>query len=307
MDEALDQYQAWLLGVRGLSLNSVKAYTSDLTKLRHWGAEQGHERVNDFQTNDLRDFLGAESRTGLAPRTMARLVVSLRRFFAHCLDQGWRNDDPAEVLDVPKVPRSLPKALTQPDILKLLRSAARAESPEEIRNLAMVELAYAGGLRVSELLSLTPQCVDLDRGVCRVHGKGSKERLVPIGLPAIDALRIYLASARPTLASRHAGRAAPRLFLNRYGRALSRQRFWQVLQDLALTAGLPPLSPHQLRHSFATHVLERGADLRVLQAMLGHAEIGTTQIYTAVDRGALRDMHARFHPRQRKVNSRGDV
>jgi integrase/recombinase XerD len=222
-------------------------------------------------------------------------LSALRAFFAHGVRSGARADDPTALLDPPKLPRSLPKALGESQIEALL-GAPDPASPLGLRDRAMFELMYACGLRVSELVNLPATAVNLRQGVLRVTGKGSKERLVPLGEEAQHWLERYLAIARPQLAGK---RALAPLFLNASGEAPTRQQFWQLVKRYAGVAGIDPakISPHGLRHSFATHLLNHGADLRALQMLLGHSSLSTTQIYTLVAREQLKQLHAKHHPR----------
>jgi len=243
----------------------------------------------------LFDYLAWRSRHGYSPRSNARLLSALRAFFAHCVRSGARGDDPTALLDPPKLPRSLPKALGESQIEALL-GAPDTSSPLGLRDRAMFELMYACGLRVSELVNLPATAVNLRQGVLRVTGKGSKERLVPLGEEAQYWLERYLAHARPPLAGK---RVLAPLFLNASGEAPTRQQFWQLVKRYAGVAGIDPakISPHGLRHSFATHLLNHGADLRALQMLLGHSSLSTTQIYTLVAREQLKQLHAKHHPR----------
>ena len=243
----------------------------------------------------LFDYLAWRSRNGYSPRSNARLLSALRAFYAHRVRGGARTDDPTALLDPPKLPRSLPKALGESQVDALL-AAPDTSSPLGLRDRAMFELMYACGLRVSELVNLPATAVNLRQGVLRVTGKGSKERLVPLGEEAQHWLERYLAQARPQLAGK---RALAPLFLNASGEAPSRQQFWQLIKRYAGVAGIDPgkVSPHGLRHSFATHLLNHGADLRALQMLLGHSSLSTTQIYTLVAREQLKQLHARHHPR----------
>jgi integrase/recombinase XerD len=223
------------------------------------------------------------------------LLSALRAFFAHALRRGARKDDPTALLEPPKLPRSLPKALAESQVEALLAMPDVA-TPAGLRDRAMLELMYAAGLRVSELVTLPATAVNLRQGVLRVTGKGGKERLVPLGEEAQHWLQRYLDEARPQLAGK---RALAPLFVNASGAAPTRQQFWQLVKRHAGAAGIDPgkVSPHGLRHSFATHLLNHGADLRALQMLLGHASLSTTQIYTLVAREQLKRLHEKHHPR----------
>ena len=249
----------------------------------------------------LFDYLRWRTEARYAPRSNARLLSTLRGFYALCLRDGVRSDDPTALLDPPRLPRSLPKALTESQIDALL-AAPEIGTPLGLRDRAMLELMYAAGLRVSELVTLPAVAINLRQGVLRVTGKGSKERLEPLGEESQHWLERYLETARPTLSERKAVPAVDGqvpLFIDAARRPLSRQQFWGLVKRYAAVAGIDPdtVSPHGLRHSFATHLLNHGADLRALQMLLGHSSLSTTQIYTLVARQHLQTLHARHHPR----------
>jgi integrase/recombinase XerD len=278
----------------GLSRQTLDSYRRDLEGIARWREGQGGG-LPAADRAVLFDYLAWRSRSGYSPRSNARLLSALRAFFAHRVRTGARADDPTALLDPPKLPRSLPKALGESQIDALL-AAPEVTSPLGLRDRAMLELMYACGLRVSELVNLPATAVNLRQGVLRVTGKGSKERLVPLGEEAQHWLERYLATARPQLAGK---RALAPLFLNTNGEAPTRQQFWQLVKRYAGIAGIDParISPHGLRHSFATHLLNHGADLRALQMLLGHSSLSTTQIYTLVAREQLKQLHAKHHPR----------
>ena len=278
----------------GLSRQTLDSYRRDLEGIARWREGKGGG-LPAADRAVLFDYLAWRSRSGYSPRSNARLLSALRAFFAHRVRTGARADDPTALLDPPKLPRSLPKALGESQIDALL-AAPDVTSPLGSRDRAMLELMYACGLRVSELFNLPAIAVNLRQGVLRVTGKGSKERLVPLGEEAQHWLERYLATARPQLAGK---RALAPLFLNTNGEAPTRQQFWQLVKRYASVAGIDPvrISPHGLRHSFATHLLNHGADLRALQMLLGHSSLSTTQIYTLVAREQLKQLHAKHHPR----------
>ena len=278
----------------GLSRQTLDSYRRDLEGLARWLAARGRGLAG-VDRQGLFDYLADRTAQGYAARSNARLLSALRAYFAQQLRLGLREDDPSARLDPPKLRRSLPKALSESEVEALIQ-APDAASPAGLRDRAMVELMYATGLRVSELVNLPAAAVNLRQGVLRVTGKGNKERLVPMGEEAQHWLERYLAEARPALAG---GRAAVALFLGREAAPLSRQQFWNVVKKLALAAGIDParVSPHGLRHSFATHLLNHGADLRTLQMLLGHSSLSTTQIYTLVAREGLKRLHQQHHPR----------
>lgn len=297
IDEAIERFLDHLRVERGLAPNTIAAYGTDLSAFAASMVSDGAETIEALTPRHLSSWLLARLDAGLASRTLARNAVSVRRFCRFLVAERLLEDDPAATLDVPKVGRSLPKALTEADVERLL-AAPPVDRPEGIRDRAMLEVLYATGLRVTELVELPTQGLFLDAGYVRVWGKGSKERIVPLGEPASDALSGYLASARGELMAASPRASSPALFVTRRGTAMTRQAFWKNIKKYAYTAGITaPISPHKLRHSFATHLLNHGADLRALQAMLGHASVSTTQIYTQVTRARLKELHAAHHPR----------
>jgi integrase/recombinase XerD len=278
----------------GLSQLTLQSYRRDLEGLSRWLGTHGRDLAGvDRQV--LFDYLAQRTAAGYAARSNARLLSALRAFFAQQVRLGARETDPTALLDPPKLGRSLPKALSESEVEALINAPA-VDTAAGLRDRAMVELMYATGLRVSELVNLPAMSLNLRQGVVRVMGKGSKERLVPLGEEALHWVELYIAQGRPALAG---GKAAAPLFLGRAGAALSRQQFWNVVKRLAVVAGVDParVSPHGLRHSFATHLLNHGADLRALQMLLGHSSLSTTQIYTLVAREGLKRLHQLHHPR----------
>jgi integrase/recombinase XerD len=278
----------------GLARQSLAGYRRDLEGFARWrngagGGLAGADRAALF------DYLAYRTGAGYSPRSNARLLSALRAFFAHALRRGQRSDDPCAQLDPPRLPRLLPKALSESQVEALL-AAPDTGTPIGVRDRAMLELMYACGLRVSELVDLPATAVNLRQGVLRVTGKGSRERLVPLGEEARHWLQRYLDEARPQFAGK---RSPTPLFLVPDAEALNRQAFWALVKRHAAAAGIDParVSPHGLRHSFATHLLNHGADLRVLQMLLGHSSLSTTQIYTLVAREHLKRLHAQHHPR----------
>jgi integrase/recombinase XerD len=278
----------------GAAKQSLASYRRDLEGFARWrdgagGGIAGADRAGLF------DYLAWRTRHGYTPRSNARLLSALRAFYGLRVRRGERRDDPTALLDPPRLPRSLPKALSEREIDALLAAPDIAQA-EGLRDRAMLELMYAAGLRVSELVDAPATALNLRQGVLRVLGKGGKERLVPLGEEAQHWLQRYLAESRPGLAGRHAVAA---LFVTRKAEALTRQQFWTLVKRHAAAAGIDPakVSPHGLRHSFATHLLNHGADLRALQMLLGHSSLSTTQIYTLVAREQLKQLHARHHPR----------
>ena len=278
----------------GLARNTLDSYRRDLKRFGEWLSSQGNRALHGANRADLLAFLAYEMHRRIAARTASRRLSTLKRFYAHALRQGRIDADPTLNIDAPKLPRPLPKSLTEQDVENLL-GAPDVESPLGLRDRAMLETLYASGLRVSELVTLKMGQVSQDMGVVRVTGKGSKERLVPLGEEALAWIRRYMKEARPALLGRRAREA---LFVTARGEAMTRQAFWYLIKRYARRAALDkPLSPHTLRHAFATHLLNHGADLRVVQLLLGHADISTTQIYTQVARERLKQLHARHHPR----------
>jgi integrase/recombinase XerD len=287
----LQQYLDTLAIERGLSPNSVAAYRRDLERLgRRLEREGGDLRRADGAA--LSAHLRGLRREGLAARSISRALSALRGFYEHLVENGERADNPAVNLLPPKLLRPLPKVLAEAEIESLL-AAPDVATPLGLRDRAMLELLYATGLRVSELVGLRLAQLRLEVGFLVAFGKGSKERVVPVGEEAESWLKRYLREARPQLAR---GRQAT-VFVSYAGRPMTRQGFWKLLRGYGNACGIKQLSPHVLRHSFATHLLEHGADLRAVQAMLGHADIATTQIYTHIHQQRLRSLYDRFHPR----------
>lgn len=292
-----------LLAQRGLSAHTVAAYRQDLHALAffldEWqpAGENPPGRLPDLDEQALLLFVVWLRRRGEGKRTLARRLSCLRGFFAWCTEQGLLTSNPASLLDGPKLPSLLPNVLTKAETEALL-NAPNASEKLGRRDRAMLELLYAAGLRVSELVNLRPLDVDLQRGVVRVFGKGRKERLVPLHSRAVSVLQSYLDSCRPAFAP--CGLEGDKMFLNRSGRGLTRQAVWKLIKRHALVAGIKAeLSPHTLRHSFATHLLEGGADLRTVQMLLGHSDLAATELYTHVRSDRLLEVHSVFHPRNK--------
>lgn len=279
---------------RGLSENTLAAYRNDLTAYARWlGVEQarGLARVEREQ---VQAYLAHRVASRASPRSTARLLSTLRRFYAWLRRENRISDDPTALIEAPKLGRPLPKTLTEAEVEALL-AAPDTETLLGLRDRTMLEVLYATGLRVSELVSLTATQVNLQQGVVRVTGKGNKERLVPLGEEAVSWLERYLKEGRNALLNGHACDA---LFVTQRREAMTRQAFWYMIKRHAQNAAInKTLSPHTLRHAFATHLLNHGADLRVVQMLLGHSDLSTTQIYTHVARARLKELHARHHPR----------
>jgi len=288
---AVQRYLESLSLERGLSERTVEAYGSDLLRLGESLGRQGVEPLEADQ-EAIAAHLRHLRRQGLSPRSIARALVSIRGFYRHLVEVGDRADNPAVNLSPPRLWRRLPKVLTEPQVEALL-GAPDVDKVTGVRDKAMLELLYATGLRVSELVGLQLSQLRLDFGFLVVLGKGGKERVVPVGEQAEGWLTRYLGEARPQLLS---GRHEV-VFVNQRGTPLSRQGFWKIIKNHGLRVGVAGVSPHVLRHSFATHLLEHGADLRAVQMMLGHSDISTTQIYTHIHAQRLRSLYDQFHPR----------
>jgi len=280
---------------RGLSNNTLQAYQSDLRKLAAWLVVERSRRLLSVRREDLLEYLADQSRKGRKPRSTARLLSCLRQFYQHALREGWTKRDPSVRIDAPKLGRPLPRSLSEGAVEALLQ-APPTEELESFRDRVMLEVLYATGLRVSELVGLRLNQLSINQGLVRVIGKGNKERLVPLGEEALNWLVQFLKGPRQELLD---DRLCPDLFPTRRGAGMTRQAFWYRLKKHAVTAGIDPdsLSPHTLRHAFATHLLDHGADLRVVQMLLGHSDLSTTQIYTHVARERLKTLHEKHHPR----------
>jgi integrase/recombinase XerD len=290
----LERFTDFLALERGSATRTQEAYARDVARFIAFARAKGVAAPVDVSPKLLRAFVYQLKDLGLSPASIRRNVSAVRSYFKFLMGDGVVVRDPSERLDTPKRWRTLPDVLTVAEIQKLL-AAPTMDDPLYFRDRAMLEVAYGAGLRVSEWIGIGVRDALLDEGLVRVFGKGSKERLVPIGRGAIGALAIYIRELRPRL-ERTAGQ--PTLFLNARGEPLSRMGAWKILQKYVKRSGLTKrVYPHTLRHSFATHLLEGGADLRAVQEMLGHADISTTQIYTHVDREYLRQVHRRYHPR----------
>ena len=290
----IEQYLDHLNFERGLSPRTVDAYRRELLRFVAFAGREGRDTPDDVTPADVRGYVSHLGALGLAATSVRRAQSALRTYFGFLLEEGVTDRDPTEGLHSPSVGRPLPDVLSIEEVLGLLE-APRLDSPVYWRDKAILEVLYATGVRVSELIGLRIADLDMDVGLCNVLGKGAKERLVPIGGPARVALRHYLQDVRPGLDK---GRSGGHVFLNRSGRALSRTAIWNLVRKATRAAGLSKkVSPHTLRHTFATHLLEGGADLVAVQELLGHADISTTQIYTHVDREYLRSVHEKYHPR----------
>jgi integrase/recombinase XerD len=277
----------------GLSKNTLVSYRLDLAQFAGWLDETSGKPLVSANQADIQQYLAVRFPQS-KPRSISRLIASLRRFYRYCLREALLAADPTEQIDSPKLPRALPKSLNEEEVEALLK-APDIQDPLGLRDRAMLEVLYASGLRVSELVGLKVTEVSLSEGVIRVTGKGSKTRLVPMGELAVEWISRYLKESRPQILQK---RLSDSLFVTQRGSAMTRQAFWYLIKRYALLAGISkPMSPHVLRHAFATHLLNHGADLRVVQMLLGHSDISTTQIYTHVARERLKQLHSLHHPR----------
>ena len=293
LDQAIDGYLAHLKVERNLARNTIEAYSRDLTCFRQFCAKHDIHEVSAANTEWVLEHLIALSSSGLSVRSQSRQLVALRGLFKHLLRESVIDSDPCANVDLPRIGRKLPSVLSLSEVEALL-DAPDLRSIYGLRDSAMLELLYATGLRVSELCRLRSADVNLQRGVLLATGKGRKQRMVPIGEAALTRVHEYIEQARPTLDKRK----SDFLFISQRGGPLTRQAFWKAIGAHARKVGIDrPISPHTLRHSFATHLLEGGADLRAVQAMLGHADISTTQVYTHLSRKHVLEAYRRHHPR----------
>ncbi len=279
---------------KGLSANTLASYRIDLSQYQRWLGTEGGDSLLNADRSQLQAYLGLRVKNGQSPRSTARFMSCVRGFYRFSLREGRINVDPTLDVDSPKLGRPLPKSLSEEDVERLLR-APDTDTALEFRDRTMLELLYACGLRVTELTSLQLVQVSMNQGVVRVFGKGSKERLVPMGEEALSWLKRYMAGPRAELLK---GAPSDVLFPSRRGTQMTRQTFWHRIKIYAQRAGIrKSLSPHTLRHAFATHLLNHGADLRVVQMLLGHSDLSTTQIYTHVAKQRMQELHALHHPR----------
>ncbi|MBU0674308.1 MAG: site-specific tyrosine recombinase XerD [Proteobacteria bacterium] len=293
-DQETDLFLHYLAAERRLAKNTVLSYQADLNAFFNHLNTRRIRNLTAVTAEEIRTFLASCHRQGISTRSNARRISALRAFFHYLIREGTIETDPLALIDLPKPGRALPKVLSLNEVQQLL--AAQSENdPLALRNQAMLHLLYASGLRVSELVNLPVSGVNLTRGTVRIFGKGAKERMVPFGDEARTRITSYLRIGRPLLLKK---RRSDTLFITNRGRGMTRLRFWQIVQETVFTTGInKKISPHTLRHSFATHLLEHGADLRSVQIMLGHSDIATTQIYTHVDSDRLKSIHKKFHPR----------
>ncbi|GGP10367.1 site-specific tyrosine recombinase XerD [Oceanobacillus neutriphilus] len=291
---ALEDFYHFLRVERGLSDNTMTSYQRDLASYEKQLTKIGYNEWNDISRNDIMRFLYELKDSGKSTATISRHISSIRSFHQFLIRERIADTDPSLHIETPKKERKLPDTLSQEEVEKLL--SIETTTPLSLRNKAMLELLYATGLRVSEMIGLKLEDLHLTMGFVQCMGKGSKERIVPLGDTAKNVLEEYMQTARKELVKKNKQENA--LFVNQHGRPLSRQGFWKILKGLAMEAGIhKTITPHTLRHSFATHLLENGADLRIVQEMLGHADISTTQIYTHVTKARLKDIYQTYHPR----------
>ena len=298
--DPVTRYLSMLRSERGFSVNTLAAYRSDLEKLSSFLRKEGRKNPASLTRQDVPALLVFLQHQGLSPASVARCLAAWRGFYRFLLSEGDTLENPFMNLTSPKATLRLPKTLGLEQVERLLEAPGQEfrrgrRQPDALRDDAMLEVLYATGLRATELLTLDLNSVNLPVGFLRAFGKGAKQRVVPLGETAVMKMRVYLERGRPALLKT---RTSNRLFVTRSGRGMTRQGFWKLLGRYARAAGISRrISPHMLRHSFATHLLEGGADLRVVQALLGHADIATTQIYTRVERERLKKLHKQHHPR----------
>lgn len=292
--EAIRDFITWNKIERGLAENSLQAYRSDLVQFAEFLGQEGIKQMDEVEQDHVLDFL-EDRRDEQAPATVARKLVAIKVFFRYLHQERFVEANVTEVLEGPRLWQLLPHLLSEAEVRKLLEVNRKAKSPFDRRNQAILELLYASGLRVSELTSIKVDQLRFDLGVVHVIGKGNKGRIVPFGKPAQKELRHYLKHVRPFLLKRG---PVPEVFVSKSGRPLTREWIWRVVRKVARQAGIrKDIHPHMLRHSFASHLLAHGADLRVIQELLGHADIATTQIYTHVSHDQLAHAHRAYHPR----------
>jgi integrase/recombinase XerD len=294
-DVIIDEFVNMLWLERGLSENTQQAYRNDLRQLSQWAATQAGRGLLQIDRDLLLNFQVWRSEQGISARSMSRALSVWRRFFGYLLREGQITVDPTLVLEMPKLGRSLPGSISEAEIDRLLQAPDIA-TPLGLRDRAMLELMYATGLRVSELVGLQQRQLNLQAGIVQVVGKGDKERIAPMGDEAVHWINCYLDQARRSIMKGYAPVEA--VFVSRRGSEMTRHNFWHMIKRYAKACGITtPLSPHTLRHAFATHLLNHGADLRVVQLLLGHSDISTTQIYTHIARERLQALHGKHHPR----------
>ena len=289
----IDQFLDWIWLESGLSPHTIAAYRNDLNQFSIWLNRKNSDLANS-RREDILAYLSYRMQQGAQSRTVARFLSTMKRYYQFAIQQKWIQENPVKDVVMPKTIRHLPKVISEQEVEKLL-SAPNTKSNYGLRDRAMLETLYATGLRVSELVNLTLSQINLQAGVVRVTGKGNKQRLVPMGQEAITWIEKYIDKSRPELIKK---RVTDAVFLSSRGTAMTRQAFWQLIKKYAAAVEIKPeLSPHTLRHAFATHLLNHGADLRTTQMLLGHADLSTTQIYTHVANERLKSLHTQHHPR----------
>jgi integrase/recombinase XerD len=293
----LERFEDYLRFERGLSSKTAEAYAADLVQFVSFAEQEGHASPTVIDAEALREFVYRLKAAGLAASSIRRKISALRGYFGFLQAEGLIESDPSELLEGPVTGRRLPDILSPAEVEALLFTP-EADEPLAVRDWAMLELMYATGVRISEVVTLRLRDLDMQEGLVRVRGKGSKERIVPFGRAAREALRVYLSEARQRLVRATGRESKGAVFLGRRGRPLSRKAAWQIVRRRVVEAGLQKrVTPHTLRHTFATHLLQGGADIAAVQEMLGHADISTTQIYTHLERSYLSEVHRRYHPR----------
>jgi len=294
MENWTEQFLNYISVERGLSVNTISSYKRDLNIFQKYLGTKNIGSWAKVSRSDINSFLLKRREDGINPATVARELVAIKMFFRFLAQEGLLKEDPTLVLEAPRLWKRLPESLSVEEVEKILKSP-KTDNPIGYRDRTCLEVLYATGIRVSEASDLKVSDVNLDVGFLRCRGKGDKERIVPVGKMAVKYITNYLSSIRPALSKKNTD---THLFLSRLGKRISRQSTWKMLKKYALAAGIKKdIGPHTLRHSFATHLLERGADLRVVQEMLGHSNISTTQIYTHVNKERLKAIHKMFHPR----------
>jgi len=294
MKDFVEEFISYLAVERGLAENTLTAYRSDLGKYRRYLTDQNITDPTNVKRQKITDYLFHQKEKDLAITSICRSLAAIKMFHRFLVRENLAKDDPTALVETPKIWKRVPDVLSQPEIEAIL-CAAQGDGRQQIRDYAILEVLYASGMRVSELVELQIENLNLDMGYVRCVGKGNKERIIPVGKKAQQAVELYIRKVRPKLSK---GRLTSDLFLSRLGRKLSRQSIWKIIKFYASKAGIKKtIKPHTMRHSFATHLLEHGADLRSVQEMLGHSDIATTQIYTHVDKERLKSVHKEFHPR----------
>ncbi|MDD5644062.1 MAG: site-specific tyrosine recombinase XerD [bacterium] len=293
----VNEFINYLLVERSLALNSIEAYKNDLK--RFIGFLDG-KKISDFSScprDVIVDFLLSEKNRGSSTLSVSRALVSIKMLFRFLVMDRYLKEDVSEIIESPRIWRALPAVMSEKEVTKLLASPGK-DTPNDLRDKAILELMYATGLRISEVVNLKISDINFEIGILRCKGKGNKERIDPIGQKALDAVKRYIEKSRPQIALSSSNLPPPELFITRFGAKFTRQGLWKIIKSYAKKAGIKKnITPHTLRHSFATHLLANGADLRVVQEMLGHADISTTQNYVHVDRERLKSIHKKFHPR----------